>query len=209
MVGCAGASDRGCEREANQQTYQGMRTRIRNSQPPGADVPEQGTGENRDEHACGQAAVGWRQDRWRNDFDERVSHGDAPGNDANEIHDSGQNHCNMRTQDVGVDHGCDGVRGVVKSVGEFKDQDQHETARQYRDYRWRALRQRVKHWSRPSGPPKRLPTRNFQVPICRMAGGFRLFVLSMKKAVGEICLRDLGSRLRASGMPSALGSCTR
>src|SRR5579862_9699703 len=117
LVSDANTDDRADER---------VRAGSREAEPPGAEVPEDGGGQQGEDHSEASAGANLQDQFNREEGDDAESDGAGGGDHSSEIPEAGPDDGNLRLHRVGVDDGGDGVGGVVESVDELKGQGDQE-----------------------------------------------------------------------------------
>ena len=121
-VGDADADDRADQR---------MRTRGRQAQPPGAQIPDDRGDEQREHHRVARARADLQNQLDRQQRNDAERDSAARSEHPEEVPAARPDDRDLRRQGVGVDDGRDGVGGVVETVDEFEaERDQHRDAEQ-------------------------------------------------------------------------------
>ncbi len=97
-----------------------MRTGCRETEPPGAEVPDNGGGQQGEDHREPGAGADLQDQFDGEKRDDTESNRAGRGDDPGEIPEARPDDGDLRIHRVGVDDRGNGVRGVVESVDELK-----------------------------------------------------------------------------------------
>ncbi|MCY1441736.1 hypothetical protein D9M71_580680 [compost metagenome] len=90
---------------------------------PGAQVPGDGCGEQREHHGQSVTGVHIDQQFYRQQVDDGIRHADPAQQHAEEVEHTGEEHRQVRRHGFGVDNGRHRVSGVMKAVDELEGED--------------------------------------------------------------------------------------
>ena len=112
--------------DADDRADVGVRRRVRDAQPPGAEVPPEGCHDECQEECDLLDCVDARDHFIGQQVHQSEGHRSATRQDAQEIHDRGEGHGWTRLHRVGIDHRRDSVGRVVESIHGLLKHDQEE-----------------------------------------------------------------------------------
>ena len=106
--------------DADDGADEGVRAGSREAELPGAEVPEDGGGQQGEDHGEAGAGADLQDQFDGEEGNDAEGDGAGGGDDAGEIPEAGPDDGDLRIHRVGVDDGGDGVGGVVEAVDEFE-----------------------------------------------------------------------------------------
>ncbi|MCY1411426.1 hypothetical protein D9M71_268120 [compost metagenome] len=116
--------------DAEDRADQGVRAGGGNAEVPGAEVPGDGCGEQREHHGQAVSGVHVDQQLHRQQVDDGIGDAHTAQQHAEEVEDAGQHHGAIGRHRLGVDDGRHRVGGVVEAIDELETEDegqcQHE-----------------------------------------------------------------------------------
>ena len=115
---------------ADDGTHHGVRTRGRQPEPPGAQVPQDRGDQQRKNHGESSAGAHLNNQFDRQQRDDRKGHRPGGSQHAGQVADSRPHHGDIGLQRVGVDHRGHGVGRVMETIHKFKAQSNQQGQRQ-------------------------------------------------------------------------------
>ncbi|MHC2524190.1 hypothetical protein ACVIEM_001275 [Rhizobium leguminosarum] len=97
-----------------------MRTRRRQAEIPGAQVPDDRGNQQRENHGKAGAGADLQDQFHRQQGQNAEGDGAARGQHAEEVEKAGPDDGEFRRHGTGVDHGGDGIGRIMETVDEFK-----------------------------------------------------------------------------------------
>ena len=116
------------EADPDYRADQGVRARGRQTQIPGAEIPDDGGDEEGKDHGEAGIAADLQDELDREQRDDAESDGAARQQNAEEVEETGPDHRDIGGHCMRIDDGCDGIGRVMEAVDEFeaeRDQQRH------------------------------------------------------------------------------------
>ena len=119
------------ETDADDRADQRMRGGGRQAKRPGAEIPDDRGDQQGEDHGEAGAGADIQDELDRQQRDDAEGDRARGKQHAEEVEESGPDHCDLRRHGMGIDHGRDRIGGVVEAVDEFEgERDQQSDAEQ-------------------------------------------------------------------------------